>query len=95
MTIRWLSDAFTLFPSGVKVGSEQVMETVVKLWLDVTNLVGGRTGPQDSTPSHRSSSLGATVQDSGPMEMCPQSLTRATLNYGIWSNVEKVAHANA
>ena len=89
------------FDKGLKINTEaylNVMESVVKPWIDATYPDGGYVWQQDSAPSHRS----RTVQDwcknnleqSWPWTIWPPSSPDLSpLDYAIWGEIERKACA--
>ena len=94
------------FPKGLRVGAKEyleVLQTVVKPWLDEQYPEGNYCWQQDSAPGHKAKVVQQWCQDNladfWPANFWPPSSPDAApLDYGIWGYVESKAcatpHAN-
>lgn len=91
------------FPKGLKIGAKEyieVMQMVVKPWLDVTYPNGGYVFQQDSAPGHKAkvTQKWCTENLAGfwPWTMWPPSSPDLNpLDYGIWSALQPKACATS
>ena len=89
------------FEKGLKINKEvykNVMETVVKPWIDANYPDGGYVWQQDSAPSHKSRMVqtwcASHLKDFWPWGMWPPSSPDLNpLDYAVWGEVERKACA--
>ncbi|XP_059094623.1 uncharacterized protein LOC131889516 [Tigriopus californicus] len=89
------------FPKGLRVGAKEyleVMQEVVKPWLDATYPDNNYIWQQDSAPGHKAKVVQTWCKDNlagfWPSNFWPpSSLDCAPLDYGIWGYVESKACA--
>ncbi|QQP55180.1 Transposable element tcb2 transposase, partial [Caligus rogercresseyi] len=87
------------FPKGLKIGAKEyleVMQNVVKPWLDATYPEGNYVFQQDSAPGHKAKITQKWCEENlaafWPWSMWPPSSPDCNpLDYGIWGVVERKA----
>lgn len=87
------------FPKGLRVGSKEyleVLQTVVKPWLDATYPEGNYVWQQDGAPGHNANVtqkwLKANLANFWPKELWPPSSPDLNpLDYGFWGVLESRA----
>ncbi|QQP40983.1 Putative transposable element [Caligus rogercresseyi] len=87
------------FPKGLKIGAKEyleVMQNVVKPWLDATYPEGNYVFQQDNAPGHKAKITQKWCEENlaafWPWSMWPPSSPDCNpLDYGIWGVVERKA----